>query len=70
MKKDNVFISRLTIRNDNLDKRWTEENQLLGRKCLVEKLGFLDNQNLNLNMLNQNEILMEEEGESMIFATI
>ena len=70
MKKDNVFISRLTIRNDNLDKRWTEENQLLERKCLVEKLGFLDNQNLNLNMLNQNEILMEEEGESMIFATI
>ena len=70
MKKDNVFISRLTIRNDNLDKRWTEENQLLERKCLVEKLGFLDNQNLNLKMLNQNEIHMEEEGESMIFATV
>ena len=70
MKKDNVFISRLIIRNDKLDKRWTEENQILGRKCLVEKSGFLDNQNLNLKMLNQNEIHMEEEGESMIFATV
>ena len=63
-------MSRFTIRNDNLDKRWKEENQLLERNCLVEKLSFLDNQNINLKMLNQSEIQMEQEGESTIFVTI
>ena len=29
----------------SLDKRRKEVNQLLERKCLVEKLGFIDNQN-------------------------
>ena len=43
-EKNKVFISGLIIRNNNLDKRWKEVNQLLERKCLVEKLGFIENQ--------------------------
>ena len=42
-EKTKVFISGLTIRNDNLDKRHKDVNQLLKRKCLVAKLGFIDN---------------------------
>ena len=48
IEKTKVFISGLTIRNENLDKRRKEVNQLLERKCLVAKLGFIDNQNINL----------------------
>ena len=51
IEKTKVFILGLTIRNNNLDKRWKEVNQLLERKCLIEKLGFIDNQNINLKML-------------------
>ena len=51
-EKNKVFISGLTVRNDNLDKRQKEVNQFEERKCLVEKLGFIDNQNINLKMLN------------------
>ena len=47
-EKIKVFISGLTIRNENLDKRRKEVHQLLERKCLVAKLGFIDNQNINL----------------------
>ena len=42
-EKTNVFISGLTIRNDNLDKRRIEVNQFLERKYLVKKFGFIDN---------------------------
>ena len=42
-EKTKVFISGLIIRNDNLDKRHKEVNQLLKRKCLIAKLGFTDN---------------------------
>ena len=51
IEKTKVFILGLTIRNNNLDKRWKEVNQLLERKCLIEKLGFIDNQSINLKML-------------------
>ena len=61
-EKTKVFISGLTIRNDNLDKRRKEVNQFLERKCLVEKLGFIDNQNINLKMLNQSGLHLNEYG--------
>ena len=50
------------IRNDNLDKRQKEVNQFLERKCLLEKLGFFDNQNINLKMLNQSGLHLNEYG--------
>ena len=61
-EKNKVFISGLTIRNDNLDKRRKEVNQFLERKCLVEKLGFTEDQNINLKMLNQGGLHLNEYG--------
>ena len=63
-EKTKVFISGLIIRNDNqnLDKRWKEVNQFLERNCLVEKLDFIDNQNINLNILNQSGLHLNEYG--------
>ena len=60
--KKQVFISGLTIRNDNLYKRRKEVNQFLERKCSVEKFGFIDNQNINLKMLNQSGLHLNEYG--------
>ena len=59
-QKTKVFISGLTIRNDNFDKRRKEVNQLLERKCLVAKLSYIDNQHINLKMLNQSRLLINE----------
>ena len=63
-EKTKVFISGLIIRNDNenLDKRRKEVNQFSERKCLLEKLDFIDNQNINLKMLNQNRLHLNEHG--------
>ena len=61
-QKTKVFISGLTIRNDNFDKRRKEVNQLLERKCLVAKLSFIDNQNINLKMSNQSGLHLNEYG--------
>ena len=63
IEKTKVFNSRLAISNDNLDKRLKEVNQLLERKCLVAKLGFIDNQNINLKMLNQSGLHLETNVE-------
>ena len=65
-QKTKVFISGLTIRNDNFDKRRKEVNQLLERKCLVAKLGFIDNQNINLKMSNQSGLHLNEYGTRML----
>ena len=61
-EKNKVFISGLIMRNDNLDKKRKEVNRSLERKCLVEKLGFIENQNINLKMLNQNGLHLNEYG--------
>ena len=59
-EKIKVLISGLTIRNENRDKRRKEVNQLLERKCLVAKLSYIDNQNINLKMLNQSRLHLNE----------
>ena len=37
-------------------------NQLLERKYLVEKLSFIDNQNINLNILKESALYLNEYG--------
>ena len=61
-EKTKVFISGLTTTNDNLDKKRKEVNQSLERKFLVEKLGFIDNQKINLKILNQSGFHLNEYG--------
>ena len=60
MKKNKVYILGSTITNDNLDKRQEKFNQILSRKSLVEKLRFIDNQNVNLKTLNQIGVHLNE----------
>ena len=60
--KTKVFISGWTIRNDNLDKRRKKVNQLLERKCLIEKLISINNQNINLKILNQSRLHLNDHG--------
>ena len=43
-------------------ERRKEVSQFLERKCLVEKFGFIDNQNINLKMLNQRGLHLNEYG--------
>ena len=62
IEKNKVFISGLTIGNDFLHKRRKEVNKILESKCLVEKLSFIDNQNINLKMLNQSGLDLNEYG--------
>ena len=52
----------MTIRYANLDERRKEVNQLLERKYLVEKLSFIDNQNINLNILKESGLYLNEYG--------
>ena len=60
IEKNKVFISELTIGNEFLHKRRKEVNKILESKCLVEKLSFIDNQNINLKMLNQSGLDLNE----------
>ena len=60
IEKNKVFISGLTIGNEFLHKRRKEVNKILESKCLVEKLSFIDNQNINLKMLNQSGLDLNE----------
>ena len=62
IEKNKVFISGLTIGNEFLHKRRKEVNKILESKCLVEKLSFIDNQNINLKMLNQSGLDLNEYG--------
>ena len=62
IEKNKVFISGLTIGNEFLHKRRKEVHKILESKCLVKKLSFIDNQNINLKMLNQSGLDLNEYG--------
>ena len=62
MKKNNAFVSGLTIRNDRLNGKGKNVNGLLKRKCDKEKICFIDNANINLGMLNNSGLHLNERG--------
>ena len=51
-EKTNVFVSSLTIRNDRLNDKRKNVNSLLKRRCYEEKICFVENTNINVEMLN------------------
>ena len=49
-EKTNVFASGLTFRNDRLNNKGKNVNSLLKRRCDEEKICFVDNTNINVDM--------------------
>ena len=66
MKKTNVFASGLTIRNDRLNDKGKNVNSLLKRKCVKEKICFVDNTNINVGMLNNSGLHLNERGTTRL----
>ena len=54
--KANVFVSGLTIRNDRLNDKRKNMNSLLKRKCDEENICFVNNTNINVDMLNNSAL--------------
>ena len=52
-EKTIVYISSLIIRNEKLDKKWKQVNELIEKQWLVSHLLFLYNENIKLGILNK-----------------
>ena len=53
VKTNEDFISALIVRNDKLNKKDTDVNELLMGKSGIKSLLFIDNKNINLNKMNK-----------------
>ena len=60
MKKNNVFASGLTVRNDRWNDKRKSVNNLLKRRCDEEKICFVDNTNINVGMLINSGLHLNE----------
>ena len=53
IKKNTVYVSGLTVRNDKYHRKGKEVNVILKKKCNDKYLSFIDNGNINPHMLNK-----------------
>ena len=60
--KIKVFVSSLVIREDKLNKKVNEVNELLKNKCGIRQLTFVDNKYISLSMLNKSGTHLNENG--------
>ena len=67
--KDQVFVSSLVIRNDKLNKKGNEVNELLKNKCGIRQLSFIHNKNISLGMLNNSRIHLNEYGTMQLVSS-
>ena len=58
--KNQVFISALAIRNNKLNKKGTQFNELLMGKSGITQLLLIYNKNINLNKMNKCGIYLNE----------
>ena len=61
-KKNTVYISGLTVRNDKNDRKGKEVNVILKKKCNDKSLNFVDNGNINPPMLKKSGLHLNEYG--------
>ena len=55
------------MRKDKLNKKGNEVNELLKNKCGIRQLSFIDNRNINIDMLNKSGILhLNENGRTRL----
>ena len=64
--KNQVFVSGLVIRKDELNKKGNEVNELLKNKCGIRQLSFIDTKNISLGMLNKSGINLNEYGTTRL----
>ena len=64
--ENQVFICGLVVRNDKLNNKSTEVNELLMDKCVTRHLLLIDHKNINLNMLNRCGLHLNEYGTTRI----
>ena len=60
------FPVGIVIRNDKLNKKGNEVNELLRNKCRTRQLSFIDNKNIILGMFNKSEIHFNEYGTTRL----
>ena len=65
-RKNTVYLSGLTVRNDKYDRKGKEVNVILKRKCNDKNLSFIDNGNINPHMLNKNGLYLNEYGTTQL----
>ena len=59
-------MSGLTVRNDRLNGKRKNVNNLLKRRCDEEKICFVDNTNINVGMLNNSGLYLNERGTTRL----
>ena len=55
-----VYVFSLIVRNDKLDKKWKEVNELIKKHFLSNYILFIDSENINLGMLNKSGLHFNE----------
>ena len=65
-EKTNVFVSGLTVRNDRLNDKGKNVNNLLKRKCDEEKIYFVASTNINVSILNNSGQHLNESGTRIL----
>ena len=62
IRKNQVFVSSLVIRNDKLNKKGNEINELLKNKYGIRQLSFIDYKNISLGMSSKSGVHLNENG--------
>ena len=65
-RKNTVYLSELTVRNDKYDRKGKEVNVILKKKCNDKNLSFIDNGNINPHMLNKSGLCLNEYGTTQL----
>ena len=61
-EKTNISVSGLTVRNDRSNGKGKSVNSLLKHRCDKEKICFVDNTNINVDILNNSGLHLKERG--------
>ena len=63
---EEVYVSELTIRNDNLNEKRKKVNEMLRTKCKEKDLLNIQHDNITLNMLNSKGLHLNEYGSTRL----
>ena len=67
---DNVYVSGLTIRNDKLEPKVKELNNLIETYCYEENIKFINNNNVTKKMLNHSNLHLNSIGTKQLVNNI